>query len=89
MVGRDEAIAIALKLAEHDPRGRPIERIGNVFSKDEALTWMVHLVPAPIDLGNGCIAVDSPGTWAVCVSWSDRTRQLGGNAMRTRLTSIE
>ena len=28
----------------------------------------MHLVPEPLDLGDGTIAFDMPGTWAVCVS---------------------
>jgi hypothetical protein len=67
MVGRDEAVVIALKLAADDPR-RKVERVGDVFSMDGGLTWTVHLVPEPLDLGDGTIAVDTPGTWAVFVS---------------------
>lgn len=68
MITRDEAIAVALKLAEDDPQGRAVERVGHVFSRDGGTTWTVHLVPVPIALGDGCITVDTPGTWAVCVS---------------------
>ena len=68
MVDRDEAIAIALKLAADDPERRPVERVGDVFSLDSGLTWTVHLWPVPLDLGDGTIAFDTPGTWAVCVS---------------------
>jgi hypothetical protein len=70
MIGHDEAIAIALKLAADDPdyRGRAVARVGDVFSPDGGLTWTVHLVPEPIDLGDGTIAYDTPGTWPVCVS---------------------
>jgi hypothetical protein len=40
MVGRDEAIAIALKLAADDPdyRDRAVERVGDVLSRDGGLT---------------------------------------------------
>ena len=68
MVGREEAVAIALKLAEDAPQGRPVERVGEVFSADGGQTWTVHLVPVPLDLGDGMIAFDTPGTWTVCVS---------------------
>lgn len=67
MVSRDDAVAIALKLAADDPDYGPIERVGDVFSMDGGRTWMVHLVPIPLDLGNGIIAVDTPGTWPVRV----------------------
>jgi len=67
MVGRDEAIAIALKLAEDDSQRRPVERVGDVFSVDGGLTWTVHLVPEPLDLGDGTIAFDTPGVWIVTV----------------------
>ena len=54
MVSRDEAIAIALKLAADDPdyRDRAVERVGDVLSRDGGLTWVVHLVPEPLDLGD-------------------------------------
>jgi hypothetical protein len=70
MVGRDEAAAIALKLASDDPPegDRKVERVGDVFSMDGGLTWTVHLVPEPLDLGSGIIAVDTPGVWIVVVS---------------------
>jgi hypothetical protein len=70
MVGREEAIAIALKLAAEDPdyRDRAVERVGDVFSMDGGLTWTVHLVPEPLDLSDGTVAFDTPGTWPVCVS---------------------
>jgi hypothetical protein len=47
---------------------RAVERVGAVFSRDDGLTWTVHLVPEPLDLGDGIIAVDTPGVWIVVVS---------------------
>ena len=69
MVCREEAVAIALKLATDDPRNRvqAVERVGEVFSMDGGLTWTVHLVPEPLDLGDGTIAFDTPGVWIVTV----------------------
>ncbi len=69
MVGRDEAVAIALTLAADDPdsRDRAVERVGDVFSMDKGLTWTVHLVPETIDLGDGTIAFDTPGVWIAVV----------------------
>ena len=68
MVSREEAIAIALKLAADDPQRRPVERVDEVFSADGGQTWTVHLVPVPLDLGDGTIAFDTPSTWPVCVN---------------------
>lgn len=69
MVGRDEAVRIAMKLAADDPdyRDRAVERVGNVFTRDGGKTWMVHLVPEPLDLGDGTFAVDKLGIWGVFV----------------------
>jgi hypothetical protein len=69
MVGRDEAVAIAFKLAADDPPAgdRKVERVGDVFSMDGGLTWTVHLVSDRLDLGAGTIAFDTPGVWIVVV----------------------
>jgi hypothetical protein len=69
MVGRDEAVAIALKLAADDPPSpyRKVERVGDVFSMDGGESWTVHLVPEPLDLGDGTFAFDTPGVWIVVV----------------------
>jgi hypothetical protein len=69
-MSRDEAVAIALRLAADDPPSpyQKVEGVGDVLSRDRGRTWVVHLVPEPLDLGNGTIAFDTPGTWAVCVS---------------------
>ena len=69
MVGRDEAAAIALKLAVDDPPAgdRKVERVGDVFSMDRGETWTVHLVPEKLDLGDGTFAFDTPGVWIVVV----------------------
>jgi hypothetical protein len=70
MVGRDEAVVIALKLTADDPPSvyQEVERVGDVFTRDGGLTWTVHLVLEPLNLGEGTIAVDTPGTWAVYIS---------------------
>ncbi|AWM40396.1 hypothetical protein GobsT_11090 [Gemmata obscuriglobus] len=69
-MGRDEAVAMALRLASDDPPSpyQKVERVGDVLSRDGGQTWVVHLVPEPLDLGDGTIAFDTPGTWPVCVS---------------------
>jgi hypothetical protein len=69
MVSRDEAVAIALKLAAVNPPAgdRKIERVGDVYSMDGGLTWTVHLAPEPLDPGDGAIATDTPGVWVVVV----------------------
>jgi hypothetical protein len=67
MIGREEAIEIAQKLSVDDPQGGPIERVGDVFTRDGGLTWMAHLWPVPPDLGEGVSVVDTPGTCPVCV----------------------
>ncbi len=69
MVGRDEAVAIALRLAVDDPPAgdQRVERVGDVFSMNGGLSWTVHLVPEPLDLGDGTIAFDTPGVWIVVV----------------------
>jgi hypothetical protein len=69
-MSRDEAVAIALRLAADDPPSpyQKVERVGDVLSRDGGRTWVVHLVPEPLDLGDGTIAFDTPSTWAVCVS---------------------
>jgi hypothetical protein len=69
MVTRDEAVAIALKLAADDPPSpRAVESIGDVFTMDGGQTWTVHLVPVPHDAGDGAVWFDTPGVWAVCVN---------------------
>ncbi len=69
MVGRDEAVAIAMKLAVDDPPAgdRKVERVGDVLSMDHGDTWTVHLVPEPLDLGGGTFAFDTPGVWIAVV----------------------
>lgn len=70
MLSRDEVIAIALKLAATDPnyRDRTVERVDAAFSMDGGLTWTVHLVPEPLDLGGDTIIVSrTPELWLVCV----------------------
>jgi hypothetical protein len=69
MVGRDQAAAIALKLAVDDPPSpyRKVERVSDVFSMDRGQSWTVHLVPEPLDLGDGTFAFNTLGVWIVVV----------------------
>jgi hypothetical protein len=69
MVSREDAIAIALNLSLDDPQagGRKVQSVGDVFSMDRGETWTVHLVPEPLDLGDGTFAFDTPGVWIVVV----------------------
>jgi hypothetical protein len=44
MVTREEAIAIALKLAADDLLQEPIAGVGDVFTMDGGESWTVHLL---------------------------------------------
>jgi chitodextrinase len=67
-LSRATAIEIAQRLAADTPRERPIVEVGDVITRDAGRTWVVHLIPEPIECWPGVIAIDTPGTWAVCVS---------------------
>jgi hypothetical protein len=68
MLSREEAIAIALRLSQEEPRGRQVATIGDVFTHDNGQTWTVHLVPEPLVIENKWVAFDTPGIWIVSVS---------------------
>jgi hypothetical protein len=67
MISREDAIAIALKLAADEQPEPAIERVGDVFTMDGGRTWTVHLCPQQ-QIIDGWIAVDTPGVWAVVVN---------------------
>jgi GYF domain 2 len=67
-INRAAAIQIAQRLALDTSLARPIVAVGDVITRDGGRTWIVHLVPEPIDCRPGVIAFDTPGTWAVCVN---------------------
>ena len=62
------AVEAALRLAEAEPPGRLLTDVGDVFTMDGGRTWTVHLVPEPLDLGNGVLAFDTPGTLIAIVN---------------------
>jgi hypothetical protein len=68
MISREDAIAIALKLAADEQPESPIERVGDVFTMDGGRTWTVHLCPQQPTIDGRWIAVDTPGVWAVVVN---------------------
>jgi hypothetical protein len=71
-ISRQAAVTIALKLAAETSWARPIEKVGDIITRDGGRTWVVHLVPEPIECWPGVIAFDTPGTSAVCVSSETR-----------------
>ena len=67
-ISRAAAVEIARRLAADTPWARPIAAVGAVITRDGGRTWVVHLVPEPVECEPGVIACDTPGTMAVCVS---------------------